>query len=152
MKLSKNFTLEEFTFSQTALSIGVDNTPNDEQIKNLRYLCQEILQPLRFMVGRPLTITSGFRCRTLNSFIGGVENSHHLCLDNFAAADFVPNGESIDYVFELIKDSELPFTKLIHERVGENEWLHISARRPDREILVAKEDKNGKVIYELLKK
>ena len=154
MKLSKNFTLEEFTFSQKAITLGIDNTPNDTQIKNMMYLCQAVLQPLRNLIERPITILSGYRCPTLNVAVDGDDASHHLCLDNFAAADFVPNGESLEEVKRIILGSDFPFEQLIiyDGSDGQGERLHISARRPDREILVAKEDKNGKVIYELLKK
>ena len=55
MKLSKNFTLEEFIRSNTADRMGIDNVPKDEKvINNLRNLCLEILQPLRDYVGAPV--------------------------------------------------------------------------------------------------
>ena len=47
MKLSNNFTLKELTQSQTALRNGLDNTPDEQQINNLKNICEKILQPLR---------------------------------------------------------------------------------------------------------
>ena len=42
MNLSKNFTLNELTKSETAARLDIDNTPNDEQIESLRLLCENI--------------------------------------------------------------------------------------------------------------
>ena len=47
MKLSKHFSLKEMTKSGTAARLGLDNTPNEEQIENLKALCENILEPLR---------------------------------------------------------------------------------------------------------
>ena len=45
MKLTPNFSLRELTKSQTAERKGIDNTPTDEHIENLKLLCKNILQP-----------------------------------------------------------------------------------------------------------
>ena len=68
MKLSNNFTLEELLVT----SIGVANIPSDIEIDNLRALCINVLQPVRDMIGRPIIITSGFRCKAVNAKVGGV--------------------------------------------------------------------------------
>ena len=65
MKLTKNFTLEELTASGTATRLGIDNTPNDVQLSNLRRLAY-MLQELRNMFDAPIFINSGFRCKRLN--------------------------------------------------------------------------------------
>ena len=39
MQLSPHFKLVEFTRSATAQARHIDNTPNEEQIKNLKFLC-----------------------------------------------------------------------------------------------------------------
>ena len=36
MQLTANFTLEEFTRSTTADRLGIDNTPNAQEIANIR--------------------------------------------------------------------------------------------------------------------
>ncbi len=46
MKLSSNFSLRELTKSQTAERKGIDNTPTEEHIENLKLLCENILQPI----------------------------------------------------------------------------------------------------------
>ena len=47
MELSKSFTLNELTKSQEATRLGIDNIPNEEEIQNLKILCEKILQPDR---------------------------------------------------------------------------------------------------------
>ena len=82
MRLSKNFTYEEFIRSSTAERMGIDNRPKTKEeekkvIENLRNLCLEVLQPLRDYVGAPVHINSGYRCKALNLAVGGVKNSQH---------------------------------------------------------------------------
>ena len=60
MNLSRNFTLQELIKSDTAISKGINNNPNAEQIEKLKLLCENILQPVRDHFGR-VKVTSGFR-------------------------------------------------------------------------------------------
>ena len=78
MKISKNFTLEEFSRSETAQRLKIDNAPGSEQIINLCALVHHVLQPLRDHYGQPVKISSGFRCPALNKAVGGVTNSQHM--------------------------------------------------------------------------
>ncbi|QXP45111.1 hypothetical protein [Microvirus mar57] len=74
----KYFKPYEFLYSQTAKVRGIDNCPTDWLIySNLFYLAY-MLDHLRNVYGRPLAITSGYRCPILNKAIGGVRNSRHL--------------------------------------------------------------------------
>jgi len=57
MNLSEHFTLNEMTFSPTAVKKGIDNTPNAQSIKNLEALCKNILEPLRAHMGIPIKIS-----------------------------------------------------------------------------------------------
>lgn len=78
MNLSENFTLEELTRSETAKRLKITNSPNPEQLKNLKILCTQVLQPARNAMRQPLIISSGFRSKELNKAVGGVTNSYHL--------------------------------------------------------------------------
>ena len=78
MRLTEHFKLSEFTNSSTATARGIDNTPNEQQIANLKHICEEILEPLRAFAGQPIIIGSGFRCPALNKAVGGVKNSQHM--------------------------------------------------------------------------
>ena len=76
-QLTKNFTLEEMTYSDTAVNKNIKNIPNNEQIKALKYLCEEVLQPVRDILGVSIKVNSGFRSPELNKAIGGAVTSQH---------------------------------------------------------------------------
>lgn len=126
MRLSNNFCLSEFTRSDTAKRLGIENEcSNVEQVLNLAYLCHMVLQPLRDKFG-PIRITSGYRCPELNGAVGGASNSQHM---RGEAADIhLPSVEKgLEYLAFL---KTLPVVdELIWERNGNTHWIHVSARR-----------------------
>ena len=61
-QISKNFTVEEFTYSRKAIENGIDNMPGESQIAAIRLLITQLIQPLRDRLGEPIAITSGYRC------------------------------------------------------------------------------------------
>lgn len=83
MRLSDNFSLDEFLVSQTAARKGGQiledqMSPPDNVIDNLQYLVDETIQPLRTLLGVPMKISSGYRCEALNTAIGGSNRSQHV--------------------------------------------------------------------------
>ena len=60
MLLSKNFSLEELTKSETALRHDMDNTPGEAEIENLKVLAEKVLQPVREYYARGVKVNSGF--------------------------------------------------------------------------------------------
>ncbi len=92
--LSPHFSLKEMTDSQTAVKRGIANVPSEQEIENLRRLCQGTLEPLREALGLPIIITSGYRCKALNDILGrSSKHSQHMA---GCAADFYvsPRGVS----------------------------------------------------------
>ena len=77
--LTRNFTLREFIVSNTADRLGFSGQYQVPLLVffNLGFLCSNILQPLRDMIG-PINITSGYRCSQLNTYVGGSNTSQHL--------------------------------------------------------------------------
>ena len=65
MKISKNFTLEEFIKSDTADRYNIDNTPSEEIKKHIIELVEKIMQPIRTKWGKAIIINSGYRCEEL---------------------------------------------------------------------------------------
>jgi len=124
MKLSTNFTLEELTISQTALRNNIDNTPNEEEIENLKRLCINILQPLRDDFELPLVVSSGFRSKELSSLVGSKITSQHC---SGCAADFIIPGVDNKKVFKHIVEN-LPMDQAILEYYTEENggWIHVS--------------------------
>ena len=78
------------------------------------------LQPIRDYLGKPMIITSGFRCPQLNKLVGGVSNSQHL---EGKAADFIIKGETVAGIIFKIQTSNLEYDQLINEY---DKWVHIS--------------------------
>ena len=122
---SEHFTLEELCRSQVAVCLGIDNEPKRADIiANLKRLAFHTLEAVRLLNGsKPITITSGYRCKALNKAVGGVATSQH---QNGCAADFVcGSAEETRKLFEKIKSSgSVPFDQLILEpQAG---WIHIS--------------------------
>lgn len=132
MRLSKNFTYEELTYSNVAERKGLKNRPKTKEeekkvIENLRALCIEVLQPLRDYLGKPVVISSGYRSSEVNKAVGGVRGSQHL---RGEAADIhVENTEHLLKIMHFIMD-ETDFDQLIWEknRAG-TQWVHVSYRR-----------------------
>jgi uncharacterized protein YcbK (DUF882 family) len=77
MNLTKNFTLEEMTKSETALRYDIDNTPNEQEISAMKLLAEKVLQPVRDHFGKGVKVNSGFRNQDVNQKVGGSRNSDH---------------------------------------------------------------------------
>lgn len=74
VKISKHFSLEELCKT----SQKFDNTPSRDVVINLCYGVNNILEPLRNFLGKPVKVNSGFRSKEVNKAVGGVANSQHL--------------------------------------------------------------------------
>ena len=129
MKLTKNFDLEEFTYSPTAKKHKINNKPTGQLIiDNLTELCVEILQPLRDGIGKPIHISSGYRCLELNKKVGGVPTSQH-CLGQ--ACDFKVEGMTSYEIVKVILELNLPFDQVglydsfVHISYGERHRRHL---------------------------
>lgn len=123
-QISQHFTLEELTASDDAAGHHWDNDPDDVSAENLALLCNELLEPVRALLGVPIRISSGYRCAQLNEFVGGAADSAHLF---GLAADTLPQGLTLDAAFASIKASAIAFDQLIIEANDEGaKWLHIA--------------------------
>ena len=149
MRLSENFTLTEFTKSQTGLRLGIDNDPQGEHLENLRHLVNEIIQPVRSHYGRVMTINSGYRSPELNRAIGGAGTSQHC---RGEAADIEIPGVA-NYDLALYIQQHCKFDQLILEfytpGIADSGWVHVSLRRDGKnrkQTLTAMRQK-GKTVY-----
>jgi hypothetical protein len=128
MKLSKHFSLEEFIVSPTANRLNINNVPGDEELENLKTLVSEVLEPLREAYGKPIRVTSGFRCKKLNDAIGGSKSSQHMlgqAADITSLEDSVEgNKELFDIAVKLIRQGVITVGQLINEY--NYNWVHIS--------------------------
>lgn len=123
--ITKNFSMEELVASNTARMKGIDNTPDKEVEARLVQLAQQVLQPLRDSYGKPIKISSGYRCQALNKAIGGVSTSQHL---KGEAVDInngqIENKKLFLLASKMIKEGVITVGQLIDEKGYK--WLHIS--------------------------
>lgn len=132
MKLSENFTSEEVTRSNKAVSLKIDNSLNATMLSNARYFITFILQPIRSKIGLIFKISSWYRCPALNSAVGGKDTSAHL---SAMAVDFIIEGktalESYNLALVALKDLHIPFDQLIVEKNSKTgaEWVHLAVKR-----------------------
>ena len=128
MNLSANFTLKELTKSDTATRLGIDNTPDEAVIENLKLLCENVLQPVRDHFGKSVTVNSGYRSPELNSSpaVGGSKTSDHC---KGMAADIEIEGISNPDLAHWIMEN-CDYTKLILEFYTQGQpnsgWVHVS--------------------------
>ena len=126
MQLTNNFTLAELCKSQTALRKNIDNLPKDpDVVAKMQTLAEKILQPIRDKFG-PTVINSGYRCKKLNTAIGGSKKSQH-CFGEAADVE-VPTLSNRDLA-EWIRNT-LDFDQLILEFYNGKDprsgWVHVS--------------------------
>jgi zinc D-Ala-D-Ala carboxypeptidase len=135
MKLSEHLTIAEATISQEAARKGIDNTPNDEILGIMKTTAEKLFEPIRALVGKPITVNSMYRSPEINKAIGGVPTSQH-CKGEAMDLHF-PGGNAI--LFNAIKNSNIEFDQLLWEYGDDKNpaWVHVSysSKHNRREIL-----------------
>jgi zinc D-Ala-D-Ala carboxypeptidase len=144
MKLSENFSLDEFTRSDKAKELGIENVPEPEHLEALSALVINVLQPLREHMGESICINSGYRSKELNSVTKGSSSTSQHCKGE--AADLTTFGFPMREMFLFIKNN-LPFDQLIWEFGGK--WVHVSytAKGLNRKQSLESHYQRGKVVY-----
>ena len=116
------FSLAELIKSSTATKHHIDNTPPADVIRNLQYGVDMVLDPLRRIYGKPILITSGYRCPKLNTLVGGVSNSWHT--QGNAADIHVASLTEATKLFSNLQKIPSVDTVLF-EHSGSGQWLHV---------------------------
>jgi zinc D-Ala-D-Ala carboxypeptidase len=151
MELSKSFTLNELTKSQEATRLGIDNTPSEEHIKNLKILCEKILQPIRDFYGMPVSVSSGYRSAALCEAVGSSSKSQHT---KGQAADFeifgMANKDLADWIVQ-----NLDYDQCILEFWNPNDpnsgWVHCSYNDSgNRKQYLNAQKLNGRIVYTVM--
>jgi uncharacterized protein YcbK (DUF882 family) len=119
-QLTANFSLEELTASETAERNGWDNTPNEQELANLRRLAAFLEQVKEVLAGKPIMISSGLRTKKINDAVGSKDTSQHRI---GCAADFKVPGMTPDEVVKAIVASGIGYDQVIREF---DRWTHIS--------------------------
>lgn len=136
--ISKYITFEEATTSQTATRLGIDNTPNNEQLLSMQIVGIRIFDVVREHFGTPIRVSSFFRNEATNRAVKGSKTSQHV---KGQAIDMQGTGKlSNKMIFDYIKDN-LDFDQLIWEFGTKDNpaWVHVS--------YVSKEKNRKQILY-----
>ena len=140
MKKIKYFKLSEFINSSTANRLGIDNIPSFEVVDNLNRLA-DYLDGIRVKFGKPISISSGYRCPMLNKAVDGAVNSQHL---KGLAADLVC--ADMKKLLSIIRETK-DFDQLIteHKKGSKSYWIHVSvppiSGKPRNQVIINLEKK-----------
>ena len=126
LMLSEHFSVDEFTFSATAKAMGIVNSPGSSELANLRFLCRELLEPARAVIGEPIHITSGYRCLALNQAVGGVAQSYHV--RGLAADIHIESDAHASRLADALNAQPYCDLILVEHAQGAS-WLHVQARK-----------------------
>jgi len=134
--ISKHITLQEATESATALRMGIKNVPNELELDSMKYVAENLFEPIREWYDKPIKINSFFRCVALNKAVKGSLTSGHVLGNSID----ISGGNKIENknLFDFIKTSGLEYDQLINEY--DYTWLHISLKKTGnrKQILVIK--------------
>ncbi|EQA70717.1 D-Ala-D-Ala carboxypeptidase family metallohydrolase [Leptospira noguchii] len=135
MNISKNFTLDQMTVTET----GLANKPDEQTIESLKRLCETILEPLFESLKLPISVSSGYRSPAVNRKIKGSPTSQHM---KGEAVDFGIKGMNKQDICKKILELDLPFHQLINEgTINGATWVHVSIApkgvKPKKEFLNA---------------
>lgn len=144
MNLTPHFTLEELTASEAADRNGWDNTPNEQELENLKRLADFLEQVKVVLGGKPIMVNSAFRSKLVNDSVGSKDTSQHRV---GCAADIRVPGMTPDEVVKTVIASKIGYDQVIREF---DRWTHISVPNtpdtaPRRQALII--DKQGTRVY-----
>ena len=122
----KYFTISELCASATAQREGIDNRPPKCAYHLLHVLVDQLLDPIREAWGEPIVVSSGYRCKELNTLVGGAQHSHHLlgCAADLIAGSKADHQRLFQLIQQMQQEGRIKFTQLIAE--DNYRWLHIS--------------------------
>ena len=150
--ISKHISYKEATYSRTATRLNIDNKPNEEQLKNMKLIAEEVFEPLRMWVGGPIKINSFFRSPKLNTAIGGSSKSQH-CHGQAIDLDDTFGRATNAEMYEFIKE-HLDFDQMIWEFGDEDnpDWVHVSyvSEKENRNRCLQAYKENGKTKYKVI--
>lgn len=141
--VTAHFTWREMLTSATAIRLGLNNTPESDEIyDNIRRVC-EVLEPIREYFIKYIRVVSCFRSQEVNQAVGGSKSSAHL---KGLAVDFTMNGISNLKICRSIPDCFQNYDQIIYE-FGESGWVHLGLSDNPRHQILSAVKENGKTIY-----
>ncbi len=156
MRISEHFTIEELTYSDTAIKYKASNLPTELHKKTLKHTCDYFLEVLRSLLNAEfvgkiyngkkvkaviINITSGYRSHTVNQLLKKEgyhpsETSQHCTGE---AVDFevvliftdgtrysLPYAKTYEYIKRWVKSGKLSVDQCLMEKQGNMFWVHCS--------------------------
>jgi uncharacterized protein YcbK (DUF882 family) len=117
MQISDHFTLDELTHTDHR---EFDNTPNENELANLKRLAAFLEQVKEVLGGKPIMVNSAFRSKPVNDAVGSRDTSQHRI---GCAADIRVPGMTPDEVVKTVMAAGLGYDQIIREF---DRWTHIS--------------------------
>ena len=150
--ISEHVSKKEGTRSITAIRLGIDNTPGEKEMENMKLIATKIFEPLRKYVAGPIKINSFYRCPDLNKAIGGSKKSQH-CQGRAMDIDDTFGVMSNSTMFNWIQDN-LSYDQIIWEFGDEYNpaWVHVSYvdEESNRNRSLQAYRENGKTKYKVI--
>lgn len=150
--ISKHVSYKEGVRSNTALRLGIENTPGAEQLEKMEIVAKEVFEPLREWVGGPIKVNSFFRGEKLNKAVGGSTKSQHMSGQAMDIDDGFGHRSNAD-MYGFIKEN-LNFDQMIWE-FGDDEnpdWVHVSfvSKEENRNRCLKAYKEKGKTKYKVI--
>ena len=123
--ISKHISTAEATESATALRLGIKNVPNEAELEAMKYVAENLFEPIREWYDKPIKINSFYRCVALNKAVKGSLTSGHVLGNSID----ISGGNKVENkkIFDFIKTSGLDFDQVINEY--DYTWIHISLKK-----------------------
>ena len=148
MKLSEHFTLGELCKTKHVTEDG--NIPSHVAIENLKRICENWLEDLRYSYNtlyclqpgedyetsknvEPIIINSGYRSPAVNLLAGGAKTSNHLsgCAVDIRCAGKEQMIRYASILVDIADGTKQDFDELLLEQHGSVCWLHFAVRPKD---------------------
>lgn len=135
-QISKHISFNEAIESPTALRMGIKNVPNELELEAMKYVAENLFEPIRKWYKKPIKINSFFRCAALNKAVKGSASSQHVKGEaiDISAGNKIENKKIFDYIVS----SGLDFDQCINEY--DFTWVHISLKKSGnrKQVLIIK--------------
>lgn len=131
----KYFTINELCVSGSYPRLVVVPKEGKTEYNNLKNLIENLLDPVRENLGKPIRVTSGYRPPRLNKAVGGASNSNHLyglAADIHTGNDSTDNVKIIESLLNIgIKYDECIAEGAVFDKNGNLvscKWVHLALR------------------------
>jgi len=118
MNLSEHFSLDEATYSETAIRMHINNQPDERQLENMKSAANK-LEAVRNVTGA-LRVNSWLRLPDVNVAVGGSKVSSHM--DGWAI-DCSSTAHTPYELCQIVLKNNIKFDQCIHEF---GRWMHLS--------------------------